>query len=43
MNAVAHQAAAVHDFVNARTYEAQVARLQLFLRRRSHPRKSRAT
>ena len=37
------QAAASHDFATASSYEAEVARLQLFLNRRNHPRKSRAT
>jgi hypothetical protein len=35
------QATASHDFATARSYEAEVARLQLFLRRRNCPRKSR--
>lgn len=43
VQATMFQAAANHDFVTARFHEAQVARLQLFLRRRSRPRKSRAT
>jgi hypothetical protein len=37
------QAAAGHDFATARSYEAEVARLQLFLNRRNRPRKSGAT
>jgi hypothetical protein len=32
------QAAVSHDFATARSYEAEVARLQLFLRRRNRPR-----
>lgn len=35
------QAAASRDFATARSYEAAVARLQLILRRRNFPRKSR--
>jgi hypothetical protein len=42
VQATMFQAAANHDFVTARFYEAQVARLHVFLDRRSRPRKSRA-
>jgi hypothetical protein len=41
IQATMFQAATNRDFVTARSYEAQVARLQLFLRRRSRPRRSR--
>jgi hypothetical protein len=41
IQATMFQAAANHDFIAARSYEAQVGRLHLLLRRRSRPRKPR--
>jgi hypothetical protein len=41
IQATMFQAAANRDFTAAHSYEAQVARLQLLLRRRSRPRRSR--